>query len=174
MQEIWFFLTLFFSFCLYYIFKNRFAIFFPSSNRIIDVVIDFARIKKNDIFYDLGSGDGRILIEVAKKGIKVIGIEKNPLLNWLARRRIKNLKNVKIIQGDIFKQKIDDASIIVAYLSQKITERLQEKIEKEVKKETRIILIDHKFLNWEPIKVKKVGFIPIRLYIKGKQTLYER
>jgi len=135
---------------------------------MINIVIDFADIKKNDVFYDLGSGDGRILVEAAKKGIKVIGVEKNPFLNWLARRKIKNFKNVKIIQGDIFKQKINDASIIVAYLSQKIAERLQKKIEKKVKKGTRIILIDHKFLDWEPSKVKKVGLIPIRLYVKEK------
>jgi predicted RNA methylase len=135
---------------------------------MIDVIIDFSRIKKDDVFYDLGSGDGRILVEAAKKGIKVIGIEKNPLLNWLARRRTKNFKNVKIIQGDIFKQKINDASIIVAYLSQKITEKLQKKIEKEVKKGTRIILIDHEFLNWKTVKVKRVGLIPIRLYVKRK------
>jgi len=135
---------------------------------MIDVVIDFADIKKNDVFYDLGSGDGRILVEAAKKGIKVVGIEKNRLLNWLARRSTKNFKNIKIIQANIFKQKINDASIIVAYLSQKITERLQKKIEKEVKKGTRIILIDHEFLNWKPVKIKKVGLIPIRLYIKRK------
>jgi predicted RNA methylase len=166
MQEILLLLALFFSFCLYYLLKNRLAIFFPSSKKMIDVVIDFARIKKNDVFYDLGSGDGRILVEAAKKGIKVIGIEKNPLLNWFARRKTKNLRNVKIIQADIFKQKINDASIIVAYLSQKVTERLQKNIEKEVKKETRIILIDHEFLNWKPIKLKKVGMISIRLYVK--------
>ncbi len=135
---------------------------------MIDVVIEFADIKKNDVLYDLGSGDGRILVEAAKKGIKVVGIEKNRLLNWLARRKTKNFKNVKIIQEDIFKQKINDSSIITAYLSQKVTERLQEKIEKEVKKGTRIILIDHEFLEWKPIKIKKIGLIPIRLYIKRK------
>jgi len=135
---------------------------------MVEVVIDFADIKKKDVFYDLGSGDGRILVEAAKKGIKVIGIEKNRLLNWLARKKTKNFKNIKIIQGDIFKQKINDASIIVAYLSQKITERLQKKIEKEVEKGTRIILIDHEFLNWKPVKIKKVGLIPIRLYVNRK------
>jgi predicted RNA methylase len=118
MQELWLLLTIFFSFCLYYVLKNRLAVFFPSSKRMVEVVIDFARIKKSDVFYDLGSGDGRILVEAAKKGVKVIGIERNRFLNWLARRKIKNFKNVKIIQGDIFKQKINDASIIVAYLSQ--------------------------------------------------------
>ena len=168
MQELWLLLTIFFSFCLYYVLKNRLAIFFPSSKRMVEVVINFAQIKKNDVFYDLGSGDGRILVEAAKKGVKVVGIEKNRFLNWFARRKTKNFKNVKIIQGDIFRQKINDASIIVAYLSQKITEKLQKKIEKEVKKETRIILIDHKFSNWKPVKEKKVGLIPIRLYVKRK------
>lgn len=168
MQELWLLLTLFFSFCLYYLLRNRLAIFFPSSKEMIKVVIDFADIKENDVFYDLGSGDGRILVEAAKGGIRVVGIEKNRLLNWLARRRIKPFKNIKIIQGDMFKQKINDASIIVAYLSQKITERLQKKIEKEAKRGTRIILIDHELLDWKPVKVKKVGLIPIRLYIKRK------
>ncbi len=135
---------------------------------MVDVVIDFADIKKNDVFYDLGSGDGRILVEAAKKCVKVVGIEKNRLLNWFARRKTKSLKNIKIIQGDIFKQKINNASIIVAYLSQKITERLQKKIEKEVKKGTKIILIDHEFLDWKPVKIKKVGLIPIRFYVKRK------
>ncbi len=135
---------------------------------MVDVVIDFADIRKNDVFYDLGSGDGRILVEAAKKCVKVVGIEKNRLLNWFARRKTKSLKNIKIIQGDIFKQKINNASIIVAYLSQKITERLQKKIEKEVKKGTKIILIDHEFLDWKPVKIKKVGLIPIRFYVKRK------
>jgi len=133
---------------------------------MIDVVIDFADIKKNDVLHDLGSGDGRILVEAAKKGIKVVGIEQNRLLNWIAKRKTRKLKNVKIIQGDIFKQDLSKTSIIVAYLSQKVAERLQKKIEKEVKKGTRIILIDHAFIDWKPIRVKKVGLIPIRLYVK--------
>jgi 16S rRNA A1518/A1519 N6-dimethyltransferase RsmA/KsgA/DIM1 with predicted DNA glycosylase/AP lyase activity len=168
MQALWFFLSLFLSFCLYYILKNRLAVFFPSSKEMIKVIIGFADIKKNDVFYDLGSGDGRILVEAAKEGIKVVGIEKNRLLNWFTRKKIKKFKNVNVIQGDVFKQKINDASIIVAYLSQKVTERLQKKIEKEVKKGTRIILVDHKFLNWKPVKIKKVGLVSIRLYIKKK------
>ena len=168
MQEFWLILIFFFSFCLYYLLKNRLAIFFPSSKKMIKLVIDLADIKKNDIFYDLGSGDGRILVEAAKKEIKVIGIEKNQLLNWLARRKTKNFKNVKIIQDDFFRQKIDEATIVVAYLSQKVTERLQKKIEKETKKGTRIILIDHEFLNWKPVKEDLAGFIQIRLYNKKK------
>jgi len=133
---------------------------------MIDVVIEFADIKKNDVLYDLGSGDGRILVEAAKKGIRVVGIEQNRILNWIARKKTRKLKNVKIIQGNIFKQNLSKTKIIVAYLSQKVAERLQKKIMKEVKKGTRIILIDHAFINWKPIKIKKIGLIPIRLYVK--------
>ena len=166
MDELLLLLIFLFSFCLYYLLKNKLAIFFPSSKKMIDVVIELADIKKNDVLYDLGSGDGRILIEAAKKGIKVIGIEKNRFLNWVARRKIRKFKNVKIIQGDIFKQNLSKATIIVAYLSRKVTHELQKKIEKEVKKGTRIILIDHTFIDWKPIRIKKVGLIPIRLYLK--------
>jgi 16S rRNA A1518/A1519 N6-dimethyltransferase RsmA/KsgA/DIM1 with predicted DNA glycosylase/AP lyase activity len=145
--------------------KNRLAVFIPSSKKMINVILELADIKKNNVFYDIGSGDGRILAEAAKTGIKVVGIEKNPLLNWIARRRVRKYKNVKIIQADVFKQDFSDATVIVAYLSQILAERLQKKIQKEVKN-CRIILVDHHFLNWKPVKEKKVGLIPIRLYIK--------
>ena len=133
---------------------------------MIDVIIDFADIKKDDILYDLGSGDGRILVEAAKKNISVIGIEHNLLLNWIAKRKTRKLRNVKIIQGNIFRQDISKATIIVAYLSRKVTRKLQEKIKRETKDGTKIILVDHPFINWKPVKITKVGLIPIRLYTK--------
>jgi predicted RNA methylase len=133
---------------------------------MIEVILDFASIKKNDVLYDLGSGNGRILKEAAKKGIQVVGIEHNSFLNLLARKKTTGMKNVKIIKGNIFDQDLSKATIIVAYLSQTVVKKLQKKIEKEVKKGTRIIIVDHKFLEWEPVKIKKVGFIPIRLYLK--------
>lgn len=133
---------------------------------MIDVILDFAEIKKNDVFYDLGSGDGRILVEAAKKKIPVVGIEKNFFLNWIARRKTKKLKNVEIIQDNIFNHDLSKATIIVAYLSRKVTRELQKKIRKECKKGTKIILVDHPFVNWKPVKFRKVGLTPIRLYVK--------
>jgi len=166
MNELWLLLAFFFFFCLYYILKNRLAFFYPSSKEMIDVILDFADVNKNDIFYDLGSGDGRILVEAGKKGIPVVGVERNFFLNWIARRKTRKLKNVKIIKGNIFDQDLSKASIIVAYLSRKVTRELQKKIKRECKKGTKIILVDHPFINWKPVKVKKVGLIPIRLYVK--------
>ncbi len=135
---------------------------------MIKAILELADLRKGDILYDLGSGDGRILIEVAKKGIKAVGVEENKFLNWFAKRRIKRakVKNVRIIEGDIFEQDISKANVIIAYLSRSVTLRLQKKIEKEAKKGTRIIIVDHYFKKWKPLKVKMVGITPIRLYVK--------
>lgn len=147
--------------------KNRLAIFFPSSREMIKIVMEFADLKKRDVFYDLGSGDGRILVEAAKAKIPVVGVEENRFLNWIARRKTKHLENVKIIQGNLFEQDISKATVIVAYLSRRLTHELQKKIKKETKKGTRIILIDHVFKSWEPVKMKKCFWLPIRLYVKN-------
>ena len=146
--------------------KNRLAIFFPSSKEVIKVVMEFAGIKRGDVFYDLGSGDGRILVEAAKRGVRVVGIEQNRGLNWIARRKTRKFDNIKIIRGNIFDQDMSKATVIVAYLSRKLTLKLQKKIEKEVKKGTRIILVDHPFKGWKPIKTRKVGIVSVRLYKK--------
>ncbi len=166
MNEVWLLLAFFFFFCLYYILKNRLAFFYPSSKEMIDVILDFADVNKNDIFYDLGSGDGRILVGAGKKGIPVVGVERNFFLNWIARRKTRKLNNVKIIKGNIFDQDLSKASIIVAYLSRKVTRELEKKIKRECKKKTKIILVDHPFVGWKPVKTRKIGLIPIRLYVK--------
>jgi len=168
MKEICLALFLLSSFLLYYFLKNKLAVFFPSSKEVIKVVIELANLKKDDVFFDLGSGDGRILIEASKSGARVFGVEKNKILNWLAKRKVKKLglKNVKIIEGDLFKQDLGKATVIVAYLSQFLVEKLERKIEKEVKKGTRIILVDHKFKNLKPVLTRRVGLIPVRLYVK--------
>ena len=82
---------------LYYMLKNRLAIFFPSFPEMIRIIEKFADAGKDDVVYDLGSGDGRVLERFVKKGVKCVGIEQNNLLNRLARRRLKGYKNVKIV-----------------------------------------------------------------------------
>jgi len=145
--------------------KNRLAIFFPSFPGMIRIIEEFAGTKKNDLVYDLGSGDGRVLEVFAKKGIKCVGIEQNNLLNKLARRRLNGYKNFKIIQGNIFNQDLSKATVIVAYLSRFVTQDLQKKIEKECKKGTKIILVSYSFDDWKPVKMKKWLWLPIRLYV---------
>ena len=67
------------------------APFQPSSDRALKNILTLANPKKNQRMAELGSGDGKIVIEFAKRGVESHGFEINPLLVWISRRRIKNL-----------------------------------------------------------------------------------
>lgn len=165
MNELWLLLTLFFGFCLYYMLENKLAIFFPSFPGMIKIIDDFSAVNKGDFVYDLGSGDGRILKHFAEKDVKCLGIEHSFLLNKISRKKLEKYPNAKIIYGDIFDHDLSDATVVIAYLSRIVTKRLKKKIKNECKKGTRIILISYKFSDWNPIKVRKWLWIPIRLYV---------
>lgn len=150
---------------LYYMIHNRLAIFFPSFSPMIRIILEIGDFKKNDLIYDLGSGDGRILFALAKRGFNCVGIEKNWILNLIARKRLKGYKNVKIIEGDIFKQDLSKATVLIAYLSRFLTRDLEKKVLKECKKGTRVILLSYKFYGIKPFREKKWMWLPITLYV---------
>ena len=140
----------------------------PLPRDAIRKMLNLARASKNDIVYDLGSGDGRIVIIAAKEfHAKSVGIEKNRLLVWLSRWIIgrNNLQNkIKIIRGDIFKQDLRNADVILMYLSHKLTQKLKPKFEKELKKGARIISASHPITGWEAIGKIKTGHFYSYLY----------
>ncbi|NCN38867.1 MAG: hypothetical protein COY38_00950 [Candidatus Aenigmarchaeota archaeon CG_4_10_14_0_8_um_filter_37_24] len=166
MQEIYFLAMIFLSLCLYYMLKNRLAIFFPSFPGMVRIIGRLADIQKSDLVYDLGSGDGRVLEVFAKKGVECIGIEQNGLLIKAAKKRLKKYKNVRLIHGNIFDQSLSKADVIIAYLSRYATRDLQKKIKKECRKGTRIILVSYRFDGWEPVRMKKWFWLGVRLYVK--------
>jgi len=132
---------------------------------MIRIIEEFADVGKSDLVYDLGSGDGRVLKGFAERGIKCVGIEQNPLLNRIAKKKLSKYKNVKIIRGDIFNQDLSKSTLIIAYLSRYVTKKLQKKIKEECKKGTKIILVSYKFDKWKPVKIKKWFWLPMRLYL---------
>ena len=144
--------------------KNRLAIFFPCFPGMISIIEEFAEAGKNDLVYDLGSGDGRVLEPFAKRGVNCVGVDHNRLLNKVARRRLE-YKDVEIVQGDIFDQDLSKATVVIAYLSRFVTKDLQKKIKQECKKGTKIILVSYKFDDWKPVKMKRWFWLPMRLYL---------
>ena len=133
----------------------------PLPKNTIRKMLKLANVKKNDLVYDLGSGDGRVLVIAEKEfGAKAVGIEKNRLMVWLSRTFTEN----KIIHGDIFKQNLHDADVIVMYLSHKLTQRLKPKFEKELRKGTRIVSASHPIEGWKEIKKIKTGHFNCYLY----------
>lgn len=166
MQELYLLTIVFLSSCLYYMLKNRLAIFFPSFPGMIRIIEEFADAGTEDVAYDLGSGDGRVVEAFAKRGFRCVGIEQNPFLNIIARKRLGSWRNARIVQGNIFDQDLSKATVIIAYLSKPVTKNLQRKVEKECRKGTKIILVSYKFDDWKPVRIGRCMWIRIRLYVK--------
>jgi predicted RNA methylase len=144
------------------------AIFIPLPRRTIEQMLELTKIKKGDLLYDLGCGDGRVLILATKKyGIRAVGIEKNSFLFWLCKRNIRKNKlenKIKLIKKDFFREDLGKANVVVVYLSQRTNDKLKPKLEKELKKRTRIVSADHIFKGWKEIKRIKTGHFYTHLY----------
>jgi cyclopropane fatty-acyl-phospholipid synthase-like methyltransferase len=142
--------------------------FIPTPQRVVDAMLDLAAVKATDVVYDLGSGDGRILITAAKKyGARGVGIEIDPAL---VRQATQNAAaagvsdKVRFLTGDIFKADISSATVVTLYLLQSINERLRPKLVRELKPGTRIV--SHVFTmgpEWAPERT--VTLAPNRIFL---------
>lgn len=105
---------------------------------------------KNKNFYELGSGDGRVVIEAAKMGANAYGIEQSFLR--ILYSRFKRAKNANFIHGDIFKQDLSKADIVFIFLLPKGIKKLKPKLKEELKKGSIVITQTFHFKNWKPYK----------------------
>jgi len=143
-------------------------LYFPSTRRIVDTIAEFAQIKDGDVAVDLGAGDGRVCIELARRGAVCIGIERNPFLFWRASNKVAATEvedRITLVKQDLNDYDLSGASVVVAFLSQTTTYPLKDKVLKETRPGTRVILVDHRFEDWEPEKMVTVQRIPVRLYV---------
>jgi ribosomal protein L11 methylase PrmA len=122
--------------------------FLPSSKRKVDLMISLANLNKDSIVYDLGSGDGRLVIEAAKKGVShAVGFEINPILNLFARIRayFLKLKNLTFFTKSMWKADLSKPDIIFLYLLPSVMLKLEEKLINEGKENMIIISNTFKF-----------------------------
>ena len=128
------------------------AIFLPTPPVVVDKMLTLAEVGKGDIVYDLGSGDGRIIIEAAKRGAVSIGVEADPIRVLWSRvksRSSSDHSKIRVIWGDFFKTKITDATVVTVYQGESINNRLREKFDQELRPGTRIVSYSFTFDSWE-------------------------
>ena len=139
----------------------------PVQKKIAKKMADSIKIKKGRIYYDLGSGDGRILKQVAyKKGI-AIGFEYAPLTYLLSKMLLllKNNKKVKIFWKNFYKVNLKNASCVFCYLSSGAMNRLESKFKKELTKGAKVVSYVFKLPNKKPEKIIKTkSYAPIYIY----------
>jgi tRNA G37 N-methylase Trm5 len=128
----------------------------PTPQNVVDTMLKLANLKPGDVIYDLGSGDGRIVITAAKQyGVRGVGIDINPVrikeANENARKEGVTDK-VTFKKNDLFAEDIHEATVVTMYLLPSVNLKLRPKLFKELKPGTRIISHDFDMGDWKPEK----------------------
>ena len=128
--------------------------FVPSRHAVIDGMLALANVTKDDVVYDLGSGDGRIAILAAQKyGARAVGIELDPKLVAIAREIAAESgvrDRVTFVEGDLFTADISPATVVTMFLSPTVNARLESKLRSELRPGTRIVSEQFPIGQWTP------------------------
>ena len=130
----------------------------PTGRRALRNILAAAKIKPGEVFYDLGSGDGRLVIAAAKQGAKAYGVERVLTLVLWSRLNIWlfGLRGKAFIKyGNLLKADLHDADIVFCYLMPHGMEKLRHKLEIELRPGTRLLARAFKVPNWEPVVIHK-------------------
>ena len=138
----------------------------PSPIEVIDRMLEFADVKKDDVVFDIGSGDGRMVIQAAKKyGARGVGIELDPRLVQLARAEAKREgvdQLVEFRQGDAFKADVSPATVVTLYMLPSFNRLFRPILEKQLKPGTRIVVHDYPIEGWNPVKWEEMPLMDTR------------
>ena len=119
------------------------VIFVPTPQEVVDAMLKLAKVTKNDVVYDLGSGDGRIPITAAKTyGARAVGIDIDPVRISEANTNLKTAgvgTLVRFLNQDLFTTNISEATVVTLYLLPSLNLKLIPKLNKELKPGTRIV-----------------------------------
>lgn len=133
----------------------------PSPPNVVRKMLEVAKVGPDDVVYDLGCGDGRIVITAVKefKARKAIGIDIN---DERIQEATKNVKEnglegrVVIKKGNFFEEDLSEATVITMFLLTNVNEMLRPKLEKELKPGTRVVSHEFEIRGWTPKEVVKV------------------
>jgi tRNA G37 N-methylase Trm5 len=126
----------------------------PTTEAVVDKMLEMAKVGPNDIVYDLGSGDGRIVITAAKKyGARGLGVDIDPERIKEANQNAEAAKvtdKVKFKQGDLFEIDLSPATVVTLYLLPDVNMRLRPKLLNELKPGTRVVSHNYHMGDWKP------------------------
>jgi SAM-dependent methyltransferase len=126
----------------------------------VRALLELASVTSKDVVYDLGSGDGRIVITAARElGARGVGVEIDPALVAESRataRRLRLTERVRFVEQDLFQTDLGEATVVTLYLSADLNRKLRPKLLAELKPGSRIVSHDFDMGDWTPERVVRV------------------
>ncbi len=134
--------------------------FVPTPPVVVDRMLEMARLRHGDVVYDLGSGDGRIIIRAAKKyGVRGVGIEIDPDLVRKAQdnaRREKVDHLVEFHAQDALTVDVSPASVVTLYMLPEFNAKLRPIFDRQLKPGARVVSHDFEIQGWVPDRVERI------------------
>ncbi len=139
---------------------EKLAPYYPTPEVVVEKMLELGGLKPGEKMFDLGSGDGRVVIMAAQKfKANSTGIELDSDLFKQSMDRIRELKldkTARIINGDIARQDFSGADLLTVYLLPSSNDKIRPMLEKQLKTGTRIVSHDFEFSGWTPEKVETI------------------
>jgi cyclopropane fatty-acyl-phospholipid synthase-like methyltransferase len=137
--------------------------------KVVDAMLAMAAVQQGELVYDLGCGDGRIVIQAAKgHGARGVGVDIDPRLVELARRNASDAgvaDRVEFRQQDLFEMDLRDADVVALYLGQAINLRLRPRLLDQLRPGARIVSHAFDMGRWEPRRVERVNGATAYLWV---------
>src|SRR6266404_9015894 len=139
---------------------EKLAPYYPTPEVVVEKMLQLGGLKAGEKMFDLGSGDGRIVIMAAKKfKADATGVEFDDALWKQSMDKIKSLglsATARIIHGDLLKQDYSSADLLTVYLLPVGNEKVTPMLEKQLKKGSRVVAHDFEFTAWKPDKIVNI------------------
>lgn len=134
---------------------DKLAPYYPTPETVVEQMLRFGKLKSGEKMFDLGSGDGRIVIMAARQfGADATGVEIDDDLWKQSTARIRELgltAKARILKGDVVQQDYSSANMLTVYLLPGSNEKIRPLLEKQLKKGTRIVSHDFEFAGWTAV-----------------------
>ena len=141
----------------------------PTPKGIVRRMLRLARVRRGEMVFDLGAGDGRILIEAVRAfGARATGVEVDPeRLTRIQERLTATSTEAKVIRGDLMAVNVSSADVIAIYLSASVNTKLAPKLRNELKAGARVVSLDYLLPGWVPEQelTVKSGGVRRKIYL---------
>jgi protein-L-isoaspartate O-methyltransferase len=152
-------------------FENSLAPYVVSPQQVVDLMLEMANVRPNEIVYDLGSGDGRVLITAAQRfRAKAVGIEIEDALARNSEQKIATLglqDRIRVVHADLRNVDLSPADVVTMYLMTESNEIIKPKLEQTLRPGTRVVSHDYRVPGWKANREERTD-----AYSRGQHMIY--